>query len=110
MMNQKNLSLISYCTIIGWVISFSNYSKGKKSDLLQYHLKQSFGIFVIVLAWSIGIYILEILIPGYALLLSCGLLMLFILLVMGMINAANEAIRPIPLIGKFFENKFTFIQ
>jgi len=31
------------------------------------------------------------------------------LLIFGVINALNEEEKPLPLIGKFFENKFGFI-
>ncbi len=31
------------------------------------------------------------------------------LIVPGMINAANEVLKPVPLTGKFFERKFAFL-
>lgn len=33
-----------------------------------------------------------------------------ILTVMGMINAANEVCRPVPLLGRFFEKRFAFLS
>ncbi|MET3531327.1 putative membrane protein [Chryseobacterium flavum] len=33
-----------------------------------------------------------------------------ILMIIGIINAANNVERPLPLIGKIFEDKFSFIR
>ncbi|KMU64080.1 hypothetical protein EZBTHKR_1090 [Elizabethkingia anophelis] len=33
----------------------------------------------------------------------------FALMIIGIINAANEAEKPLPLIGKMFEDKFAFV-
>lgn len=46
-MNRKTILIISYLTIIGWLISFIIYHNGGRSSLAQYHLKQSFGLGVL---------------------------------------------------------------
>ncbi|CAM2975228.1 hypothetical protein CHFL109739_10800 [Chryseobacterium flavum] len=39
-MDNKTLSIISYITLFGWLISFV-IGKEKANSLLKYHLKQS---------------------------------------------------------------------
>jgi uncharacterized membrane protein len=106
-MDNKTLSIVSYITVFGWLISFV-LGKDKGNSFLKYHLKQSLGlvIFSIVLSvilnivfWVTKIGILSILI-----------LLPLVLAIIGIINAANEVEKPLPLIGKMFEDKFSFIR
>jgi hypothetical protein len=39
-MDNKTLSIVSYITVFGWLISFV-LGKDKPNSLLKYHLKQS---------------------------------------------------------------------
>jgi len=32
-----------------------------------------------------------------------------VLMIIGIINAANQQLKPLPIIGKYFEDKFSFI-
>ena len=44
-MDKKTLSIVSYITIIGWVIAFIIYNgKTEKSSLEKFHLEQSLGL------------------------------------------------------------------
>ena len=48
-MTNKTLSIVSYITIIGWLIAYFSYkdkSETEKSTVVNYHLKQSLGIAV----------------------------------------------------------------
>lgn len=110
-MSEKNLSIISYLTIIGWGFAYFHFSRSSKTGLLQYHLRQSLGLIVLDSAFCILLALLTFISISLVTILSwSGLLLLFILLVMGIINALNDTRRPVPLIGKFFENRFSFIQ
>ncbi|SFW16961.1 DUF4870 domain-containing protein [Chitinophaga sancti] len=108
-MNQKTLSILSYVTIIGWVIA---YIKGKelqpKSELVTYHLKQGLGFFILTIVVNIILSVVTHIIPALSM-LSYLSLILFVLWVFGIINAVNEQKKPIPLIGAMFENKFSFL-
>ena len=75
-MDNKTLSIVSYITIIGWVIAYF-VGKDKADDLLKYHLKQGFGLFIFSFIWGIlisiltgvtGIYFLSFLSSSYLLL------------------------------------------
>ena len=53
MMHKKTIAVISYITIIGWIIAYREYEKGAKSSLVKFHLEQSFGLAVIVVLTNI---------------------------------------------------------
>ncbi|KGO12058.1 DUF4870 domain-containing protein [Elizabethkingia bruuniana] len=105
-MDNKTLSVISYITIIGWIISFV-IGKDNANSLLKYHLRQSFGLFIFGILLGIVLQIIMS-ITGLYVLGYIGLINLA-LMIIGIINAANEAEKPLPLIGKMFEDKFAFV-
>lgn len=107
-MNNKTLSIVSYLTIIGWLIAFF-VGKDKADDFLKYHLKQGLGLLMVSVAFNIILTILVKVIPALGILGYVGILFL-ILLILGAINAANGVKKPLPIIGKVFENKFDFIN
>lgn len=108
-MNSKTISILSYVTIIGWIIA---YVKSKdltvKNDLANYHLEQGLGFFLLTVVVNIILSITIPILPVLSFLNYIGLLLL-ILWVFGIINAANEQKKPIPVVGKMFENKFGFL-
>lgn len=108
-MNNKTLSILSYITIIGWLISFFS-SKGPRDPLVKYHLKQAFGLFITVIIYSIIVQVVACIVPAIAIILSAVNLIFLILIIIGAINASKEKENPLPVIGKFFENKFDFIN
>ncbi|AZB01634.1 DUF4870 domain-containing protein [Chryseobacterium joostei] len=105
-MDNKTLSIVSYITVFGWLVSFI-LGKEKPNSLLKYHLKQSLGLVIFSIALSIIINILFI-VTNLEILGILGFLPL-ILAIVGIINAANEIEKPLPIIGKMFEDKFSFI-
>lgn len=58
-MDNKTLSIVSYITVFGWLVSFI-LGKEKPNSLLKYHLKQSLGLVIFSIALSIIINILFI--------------------------------------------------
>jgi len=81
--------------------------KDTANNLLKYHLRQSFGLFIFGIVLSIVLQIIMS-ITGLYVLGYIGLIN-FALMIIGIINAANEAEKPLPLIGKMFEDKFAFV-
>ena len=49
-MDNKTLSIVSYITIIGWIIAFV-IGKDKADDLLKFHLKQGLGLVIFSFIW-----------------------------------------------------------
>jgi uncharacterized membrane protein len=58
---------------------------------------------------NIALSIITTLVPSLYFINFIGIV-LFILWIIGIINAANEQKKPIPLIGKFFEEQFGFLE
>lgn len=108
-MNAKTIAVVSYLTIIGWVIAYVQHKGNEqKSKLAAYHLGQGLGIFIFAVVLNVILRVIISIVPSLAGLLSLVGLVPLILLVFGIITAANEALKPVPLIGKFFEGKFNF--
>ena len=106
-MSKKAISIISYITIIGWIIAFLIYNnEPEKSSLAKFHLKQALGLAILSLLTELLSYLVPSLDLGLTI-LSFGLLILWII---GIVNAVNEEEKPVPLVGNLFVDKFDFIK
>jgi uncharacterized membrane protein len=81
--------------------------KEKAGNLLKYHLKQSLGLIIFSILLSVVLRVL-LSVTHLGILSILGFIPL-ILMIIGAINAANEVEKPLPLIGKMVEDKFSFI-
>ncbi|OOQ59419.1 import component protein [Mucilaginibacter pedocola] len=108
-MTNKGLAIVAYITIIGWVVSYLEFKKrADKSALVNYHLGQSLGLIIVSFALGIAISVLAAIIPSLyfvSFIISGATL---VLLLLGVVTANNEAMKPLPIIGKFFEGRFNF--
>ena len=110
-MDNKTLSIVSYVTVIGWLISyFSSKDNTAKSSLVIYHQKQSLGLVIVGIAYGIISRILLMFFPAIAIIFSLVSIVLLVFMVIGIVNAMNEVQKPLPIIGKAFEDKFSFIK
>jgi len=108
-MNAKTISIVSYITIIGWIVAyFQHKGSTQKSTLASYHLEQGLGVFIFAVILNIVLSILIRVVPSLGSIFSLVGLVPLVLLIFGIIAAANEAQKPVPFIGKFFEGKFNF--
>ena len=107
-MNNKTLSIISYITLIGWLVAYFA-GKDKADSLLKYHLRQSLGLAIVNILFSVALQIVSSIIPALGFLGLIGFVFI-ILWIIGIINAANGVEKPLPIIGKMFEDKFAFIS
>ena len=80
----KIIAAISYLGIIGLIIAFF-LSKENKNELVLFHLKQASGLQVLYFVVIICCFILTPLI--------------LVLMIMGITNAFNEKMKPLPIIG-----------
>jgi uncharacterized membrane protein len=111
MKNNKTLAIVAYITLIGWIVAYLQYKNDEeKSPLVRYHLSQALGIFIFIIVFSIVIQIVATIVPSLGSILQIAGLLPLILLIFGIISAANEALSPVPLVGKLFENKFSFLN
>jgi len=113
--NGKTASIISYFTIIGWLIAYFAMHKDNRTELGSYQLRQTLllNIVVIVLGWGVG-FILGILIvtTGISSLVFISYLVqlvIFIVWLIGLIGAINGQKKPIPIIGEKAQTMFPAI-
>jgi uncharacterized membrane protein len=110
-MNNKTLAIISYITIIGWLIAYFSYKdSSNKSSFTKYHLKQSLGLGIMGLAFGVIINIIALIVPSFVTILSLASLLILVLWVLGIINASNDVEKPLPVVGNMFVDKFDFIK
>ncbi len=110
MSNQsKTIAIISYLTVIGWIIAFiMRQNEQPRNELSRFHLRQSFGINLLGFALSLIQYVIYMLHLNFINnLLGLGI---FILWILGLIAAIQGKFNPVPLVGKWFEEQFTFIH
>lgn len=108
-MKAKTISIVSYITIIGWVIAYLQYKKlEQRSELASYHLSQGLGVFIFAVVLNIILTIVISVVPSLGSILALIGLLPIVFLIFGIITAANEARKPVPIVGKIFEGMFNF--
>ncbi|RLD54402.1 MAG: hypothetical protein DRI97_11585 [Bacteroidetes bacterium] len=99
--NAQLIAVISYLTLVGWIIAFVLH-QNDKSELGIFHIRQSLGINIIgVVGWVV----FWIPLIGWL-----AAIFLFVIWIMGLISAAQGEMKPVPLLGKFFQDIFKGIQ
>ncbi|ATP55348.1 hypothetical protein CPT03_02155 [Pedobacter ginsengisoli] len=100
-MDKKTIAIISYLTIIGWVIAYIQLSKNK-AQLAIFHIRQSlflmlcaFVIFIIQMLFVFVPYVGWIISIGFNL-ITLGFLVLWVI---ALINAINGEQKPLPIFG-----------
>lgn len=97
----KQIGIIAYLTVIGLIIAFVMNSE-KKYAFAQYHIRQMLGLFIsgVVISF-IGI------IPFLGwLIVIVGVFLFFYMWIMGLISAINGQMKPMPILGKKYEEWF----
>ncbi|WPU97499.1 DUF4870 domain-containing protein [Mucilaginibacter sp. cycad4] len=108
-MTNKSMAIVAYITIIGWIVSYLEYKKrADKSPLVNYHLGQSLGLIILSVILGVALAVLAAIVPVLSVVSMVISILTFVLLLLGIITANNEAIKPLPVVGKLFEGKFDF--
>jgi len=108
----KTASIVSYFTIIGWLIAYFAMHKDNKTELGSYQLRQTllFAIVSTILGWGLSILltilILSTNIASLGIIATIVQIGLFILWLIGLIGAINGQKKPIPLIGEKAQTLF----
>ncbi|SHN37348.1 hypothetical protein [Mucilaginibacter sp. OK098] len=113
--NGKTAGIISYFTIIGWLIAYFAFHQNNKTSLGSYQLRQTllFHIAFMVVRWGLSIIL-------GAMWLSTGFISLysllrlvdlafFILWIIGFIGAVQGEKKEIPLLGDRAQTMFPSI-
>ncbi|MES2678858.1 MAG: hypothetical protein V4635_03195 [Bacteroidota bacterium] len=102
--NGKTVAIISYITLIGWIIALIIHS-GNKTRLGAYHLRQTLGLMILIVCVGILGYILYFIPMGWAIkaALNIGLLVFWII---GLVSAISGDEKPLPIVGGLFQKWF----
>lgn len=101
--NEKLCAILSYL-LVGIIWYFAD-EKMKKSSFAKYHAKQ--GIVLLITSFILSAVAWSIPFIGWFLLAPIFNLAIIILVVIGIVNAANGKEKELPIIGQF-ANKLTF--
>ncbi len=108
----KTVAIISYLTLIGWVIAYVMYGSNKQ-PLSAYHIRQSLGIMITgVLFYILQFMLFYVPFIGWLItliMIPIGLL-LFVCWIMGLIAAINGEEKPVPLIGNKIQEMLSSLK
>lgn len=90
----KTVAIIAHITFIGWIVAIIMNSSNKTA-LGSYYIRQTLGIWIMMI------------LLGFIPIVGCfaGLLGL-VLIIISLVNAANEKMVPTPLVGEYFQDWF----
>ncbi|MGN6395924.1 MAG: hypothetical protein ACTHMI_10190 [Mucilaginibacter sp.] len=113
--NGKTAGIVSYFTIIGWLIAYFALHQNNRTGLGSYQLRQTllFHISYMVLRWGLSLLLGIVWLTGgffslYTLMRIFDLAF-FVLWITGFIGAVQGEKRPIPLIGDKAQTMFPTI-
>lgn len=95
----KTAAIISYLWWPGLLIAFLMNNKNRNS-FTEFHIRQSIGLSIV----SFGLSLLAR--TELVLIANILFLGLFVFWAMALLSAIKETVKPIPLIGEFFQNWF----
>ena len=106
--NGKTVAIVAYITLIGWIVAFVMNSNNKTA-LGTYHIRQMLGLMILSVVVAIirfPLFFIPFIGWGIGSLLSLAVLVLWLL---GLISAANEQQKPIPILGETFQKWFATV-
>lgn len=93
--NDKVMAIVSYIIFFIPLLAAKN-----RSAFLNFHCNQGLGLFIVALAGSI---VLGMILPyGLYMVSNLWSLLMFVLMVIGIINASKHETKPLPIIGNWF--------
>lgn len=100
------ISICSYLTVLGWLLCIF-LSDDNRSQHRVFHLKQSLGIWILYYLVGRGMDVLDF-VSSY---LSFSFYLCWVFLFLfGFITAFSRKLKPIPILGKYFQKYFNFIE
>ena len=105
-MNSKNIAIVSYLTIIGWVIALlSHNNSSQKEPIAAFHLRQSLGIMLTgLLITAVPPFI------GVAFASRITGIVMVVIWIIGFISAVQGEEKEIPIVGKLYQDWFKGIN
>jgi hypothetical protein len=117
--NGKNVGIISYLTIIGWLIAYFGMHQNNKTELGSYQLRQTLLLHIVsfLVSWILGMIFTAIFFSsgfttGWFSIAAINWLIrvaFLVLWLIGFIGAVNGEKKPIPFIGEKAQTLFSGI-
>ncbi len=99
--DPKVVALVSYLTIIGWIVALI-LNSNNKSELGSFHIRQSLGL--ILSAFALNIVAL-VPILGWIIAIV-GFILIVVLWFIGFIAAVQGEKKLVPIVGQYFQDWF----
>ncbi|TCZ78820.1 hypothetical protein E0485_07015 [Paenibacillus albiflavus] len=96
---QEDFQQNKAIAILAYIIFFLPLLTARDSKFAMYHANQGFLVFLTCLAVNIIGTIIPLI--GWFIIVPFGNLFVLVLILLGILNAANGQMKPLPLIGKF---------
>ncbi|CAN5336241.1 hypothetical protein BH09BAC5_BH09BAC5_17700 [soil metagenome] len=105
----KVVAILSYITFVGWLVAYL-MNNNSSSKFGAFHLRQSLGLMII----GVGVFVISFGFLFFSWYLYAGLRFInvgvLVLVIMGIINAANGKTQTLPVVGEFFDKTFSGIK
>ncbi|MFB9844749.1 hypothetical protein [Mucilaginibacter ginsenosidivorans] len=110
----KTVGIISYLTIVGWLIAYFAMHNEKKTEQGSYQLRQTLLFYIVSIGFFViwRVVIVALLFTSLTMLALAGTIIwivdigFFVLWLLGFIGAVNGQKKPIPLIGDMAQTMF----
>lgn len=93
-MNSQVKAILTHITLIGWIIILI-INSNEKDELTSFYLRQTLGIYLILLIGTI--------IPALGFIIG---IIGFILWVVSLVGAIQQDQKPVPVVGEYFQAWF----
>jgi uncharacterized membrane protein len=113
--NGKVAGIVSYFSIIGWLVAYFAFYQNNKTSLASYQLRQTllFHIVSMVIKFGLALFLGMLwLSTGFFSvysLMNLLYLALLIIWIIGLIGAINSEQKPIPFLGELAQSMFSTI-
>ncbi len=97
--DQQDIEKNKIMGVLGYIIFLIPLLAARESKYAMFHANQGLLLFLTAVIINVVGGIIPII--GWILIIPLGNLAVFILAIMGIINAANGNVKPLPLIGKY---------
>jgi len=103
----KTVGIVSYLTIIGWLVAYFAMHNEKKTEQGSYHLRQTLLFYLIYLVFRIiwSVVVVSLFFTSLSMIALAGTIIwivnigFFVLWLLGFIAAVNGQKKPMPIIG-----------
>lgn len=96
--NQDDVEKNKPVAILAYIIFFIPLLAARESRFAMFHANQGFLVFLTVVAVNVVGMIIPVI--GWFIIFPLGSLFALVLVILGIINAVNGQMKPLPLLGK----------